>query len=334
MTRGRTIACGIVGLIVLLGLPKALTPHQLHVAFQVLLFGYLSYCWSILGGFAGQTSFGHALFMAVGAYTSTVLLLSFGVSPWLGMLAGGALSGLLGLFIGYLSFRYGIKGAYFGLVTVAFTEIGRIVALNVPAIGGALGLYIPIQSDSFRELKFVDKISYYYVAAGFLLLVLAVTAWLERSATGHKLTAIRENENAAQALGINVIRYKLFATGLSAFMTALGGTLYAHYVTFIDPHTLLNLNMALEITIYAIVGGVGTLFGPLIGAVFLLPLADLVRTALGQSYAGIHLVVYGAVLMAVILFVPEGLMGLLRTAFARGRARHDTRDAAAQEAVP
>ena len=256
-----------------------ITPHQLHVAFQILLFGCLAYCWASSAALRARHPFGHALFMAVGAYTSTVLLLNFGVSPWLGMLAGGLLSGLLGLFIGYLSFRYGIKGTYFGLVTVAFTEIGRIVALNVPAIGGALGLYIPIQSNSFWELKFVDKASYYYVAAGFLLLVLAVTAWLERSATGHKLMAIRENENAAQALGINVIRYKLFATGLSAFMTALGGTLYAHYVTFIDPHTLLNLNMALEITIYAIVGGIGTLFGPLVGAVFLLPLADFTHRA-------------------------------------------------------
>jgi branched-chain amino acid transport system permease protein len=333
VTRGLTIVCGAAALLVLLVLPRALTPHQLHVAFQILLFGYLTYCWNILGGFAGQTSFGHALFMAVGAYTSTVLLLDFGVSPWLGMLAGGALSGLLGLFIGYLSFRYGIKGAYFGLVTVAFTEIGRIVALNTPAIGGALGLYIPIQNNSFWELKFVDKTSYYYVAAAFLLLVLAVTAWLERSTIGHKLMAIRENEDAAQALGINVIRYKLFATGLSAFMTALGGTLYAHYVTFIDPGTLLNLNMALEITIYAIAGGVGTLFGPLIGAVFLLPLADIVRTALGQSYAGIHLVVYGAVLMAVILFVPEGLVGLLRRGFARGRAARNADNGAANEAA-
>ena len=327
MTRPLNILLGVAALVVLFGLPKLVTSHQLHVAFQILLFGYLSYCWNILGGFAGQPSFGHALFMAVGAYTSTVLLLDFGISPWLGMIAGGTLSALLGLFIGYLSFRYGIKGTYFGLVTVAFTEIGRIVALNTPAIGGALGLYIPIQSNDVWQLKFVDKASYYYVAVGFLLLVLAVTVWLQRSPTGHKLVAIRENEDAAKALGINVIRYKLFATGLSAFMTALGGTLYAHYVTFIDPHTLLNLNMALEITIYAIVGGTGTLFGPLIGALFLVPLADLVRTALGQSYAGIHLVVYGAVLMVVILFMPEGFIGLLRARFPRRRKL-------AREAVP
>jgi len=317
MTRAAGIACGALALLALVALPRVLGPHQMHVAFQILLFGYLTYCWNILGGFAGQPSFGHALFMAVGAYTSTVLLLNFGLSPWLGMLAGGALAGLLGLFIGYLSFRYGIKGTYFGLVTVAFTEIGRVIALNVPAIGGALGLYIPIQSTDFWQLKFVDKTAYYYVALGFLILALAVTAWLQRSPVGHRLLAIRENEDAAQALGVDVLRYKLFATMLSAFLTALGGTLYAHYVTFIDPNTLLNLNMALEITIYSIVGGVGTLFGPLIGAVFLLPIADLMRIALGQSYAGIHLVVYGAVLMAVILFVPEGLMGLIDRAWRR-----------------
>jgi branched-chain amino acid transport system permease protein len=295
-----------------LAAPRYLSDHQVHVLVQILLFAYLSSCWNILGGFTGQLSFGHALFMAVGAYTSTLLLLHFGLSPWLGMLAGGALAAILGLFIGYLSFRYGIKGTYFVLVTLAFTEIARIVALNTPAIGGALGLYIAIKSDNFWQLKFVNKSNYFYVILALLLLVLAVSAWLERSRTGHRLIAIRENEGAAEALGINLLRYKLFATALSAFLTALGGTFYAHYVTFIDPNTLLNMNMALEITIYSIVGGIGTLVGPLLGAAFLVPIAEWVRVALGNNYAGIHLVVYGLILMAVIRFAPDGLLGLIK----------------------
>ena len=178
-----------------------------------------------------------------------------------------------------------------------------------------MGLYIPIKTNDFMQLKFVEKSHYYYVMLGFLLLVMAVTAWLQHSKTGHRLVAIRENEDAAQALGINLLRYKLFATALSAFLTAMGGTLFAHYVTFIDPNTLLNMSMALEITIYAIVGGVGTLFGPLIGAVFLVPIAETIRATLGKSYAGIHLVVYGAVLVAVILFARDGLMGVFRNRF-------------------
>lgn len=295
--------------------PSLLENHHIHVLIQILLFAYVSYCWNILGGFAGQLSFGHGLFMAVGAYTSTLLLLKLGISPWLGMIAGGLLAAALGLFIGFLSFRYGIKGTYFSLVTLAFTEISRIVALNTEAIGGAMGLYIPIKTNDFLQLKFVEKSHYYYVMLGFLLLVMAVTAWLQHSRTGHRLVAIRENEDAAQALGINLLRYKLFATALSAFLTAMGGTLFAHYVTFIDPNTLLNMSMALEITIYAIVGGVGTLFGPLIGAVFLVPIAETIRATLGKSYAGIHLVVYGAVLMAVILFARDGLMGVFRNRF-------------------
>ena len=307
------IPCGVV-LAAAVAAPSFLDSHHIHILIQILLFAYVSYCWNILGGFAGQLSFGHALFMAVGAYTSTLLLLKLGISPWLGMIAGGLLSAALGLFIGFLSFRYGIKGTYFSLVTLAFTEIARVVALNTEAVGGAMGLYIPIKANDFMQLKFVEKAHYYYLMLGFLLLVMAVTAWLERSKTGHRLVAIRENEDAAQALGINLLRYKLFATALSAFLTALGGTLYAHYVTFIDPNTLLNMNMAVEITIYAIVGGVGTLFGPLVGAVFLVPVAETVRTSLGQSYAGIHLVVYGAVLMAVILFARDGLIGLFKSA--------------------
>ncbi len=312
-------------------LPYGLTAHHTHVLIQILMFAYLSYCWNILGGFAGQLSFGHPLFMAVGAYTSTMLLLKLGLSPWAGMLVGGVLAATVGLFIGYLSFRYGIKGPYFALVTLAFAEIARIVALNVPAIGGALGLYIPIQANDFWQLKFVDKSAYYHVVLGFLLLALAVTAWLERSRTGHCLLAVRENEEAAQALGVNLIRSKLFATGLSAFLTALGGTLYAHYVTFIDPHTLLNLNMALEITIYAIVGGIGTLWGPLLGSVVLVPLAEGVRGTLGKSYAGIHLVVYGAALVIIILFAPEGFVGLFRGIRLRGLAARVRLPAADQE---
>jgi branched-chain amino acid transport system permease protein len=152
--------------------------------------------------------------LAVGAYTSTLLLLQLGVSPWIGMLAGGTLAGALGLFIGYLSFRYGIKGTFFVLVTLAFTEIARIIALNTSAIGGASGLYIPIRANDLWHLKFVNKSHYYYVIFGLLLIVFAVTAWLERSRTGHRLVAIRENEDAAEALGINLLRYKLLATGL------------------------------------------------------------------------------------------------------------------------
>jgi branched-chain amino acid transport system permease protein len=313
MSAPRIMAVALVSIALLTCLPMLLSVHQMHVAIQILLFAYLSLSWNILGGFTGQLSFGHALFMAVGAYTSTILLLRTGLSPWIGMIAGGVLAALLGLFIGYLSFRYRIKGTYFALVTLAFTEVGRIVALNTEAVGGAMGLYIPIQTNEPWQLKFVDKSHYYYVMLGFLVLAMAVTAWIERSAIGHRLIAIRENEDAAQALGINLMRYKLLATALSAFLAALGGTLYAHYVTFIDPNTLLNMNMALEITIYAIVGGIGTLFGPLLGAAFLVPVAELVRTTFGQSYAGVHLVVYGAVLIAVILFAPDGFMGLVRS---------------------
>jgi branched-chain amino acid transport system permease protein len=313
MSAPRIMAVALGSIALLTCLPMLLSVHQMHVAIQILLFAYLSLSWNILGGFTGQLSFGHALFMAVGAYTSTILLLRTGLSPWIGMIAGGVLAALLGLFIGYLSFRYRIKGTYFALVTLAFTEVGRIVALNTEAVGGAMGLYIPIQTNEPWQLKFVDKSHYYYVMLGFLVLAMAVTAWIERSAIGHRLIAIRENEDAAQALGINLMRYKLLATALSAFLAALGGTLYAHYVTFIDPNTLLNMNMALEITIYAIVGGIGTLFGPLLGAAFLVPVAELVRTTFGQSYAGVHLVVYGAVLIAVILFAPDGFIGLVRS---------------------
>jgi branched-chain amino acid transport system permease protein len=311
MSRPWAAGLGVVAIAALL--PLLLPSHEIHVLIQVLMFAYLAYCWNVLGGFAGQLSFGHPLFMAVGAYTSTLMLLKLGISPWIGMVVGALLAAMLGIFIGFLSFRYGVKGTYFSLVTLAFMEIARIVALNTEAIGGAMGLYIPIKHTDFLRFEFAEKAHYYYVMLAFVLLALAITGWLQHSVRGRRLVAIRENEDAAQALGINLLSHKLFATALSAALTAMGGTLYAQYITFIDPDTLLNMSLGIEITIYAIVGGVGTLLGPLVGAALLVPIAELVRASLGQSHAGVHLIVYGAVLMAVILFAPEGLLGLLRT---------------------
>lgn len=307
------LTAGLAAIALAALLPLFLQAHQIHVLIQVLMFAYLGYCWNVLGGFAGQLSFGHPLFMAVGAYTSTLLLLKYGISPWLGMLVGALLAAMLGIFVGFLSFRYGVKGTYFSLVTLAFMEIARIVALNTEAVGGALGLYIPIKQTNFMRFEFVEKAHYYYVMLAFLLMALAVTGRLQHSVRGQRLVAIRENEDAAQALGVNLLRHKLFATALSAFLTAMGGTLYAQYVTFIDPNTLLNMNLAIEITIYAIVGGVGTLMGPLVGAALLVPIAELVRAWLSQGHAGVHLIVYGAVLMAVIRFAPDGLVGLIHS---------------------
>ena len=333
MTASRSIVPFVAAVAAATALPFVLTPYFIHVLIQILMFAYLSYCWNILGGFAGQLSFGHAMFMAVGAYTSTMLLLKLGLTPWLGMLVGGVLAALIGLFIGYVSFRYGIKGPYFGLTTLAFAEISRHVALNIAAIGGALGLYITIRSTDVWQMKFVEKGAYYYVILGLLIVAIGVTRWLELSRTGHCIVAVRENEQAAQAAGIDVVGYKLVATALSAFLTALGGTFYAHYVTFIDPHTLLNMNMALEITIYAIVGGLGTLWGPLLGAVVLVPLSEVMRATLGHSYAGIHLAVYGLALIAIMLFASDGLVGLFRTFWRRRAPARVARISPGREAI-
>ena len=200
-----TKTAGLAALALALLLPLILPTHQMHMLIQVLMFAYLGYCWNILGGFAGQLSFGHPLFMAVGAYTSTLLLLKFGISPWLGMIIGALLAAVTGVFVGFLSFRYGVKGTYFSLVTLAFMEIARIVALNTEAVGGALGLYIPIKQTDFLRFEFVEKAHYYYVMLAFLLMALAVTNRMQHSVFGQRLVAIRENEDAAQALGITVL---------------------------------------------------------------------------------------------------------------------------------
>lgn len=315
---------------VLVLVPPFLDTYVQHMLILVFLYAYLAAAWNILGGYAGQLSLGHALFVGAGAYTSTLLFIWFRLSPWLGMFAGAAVSTLMGLFIGYLSFRYRVKGPFFALATLAFTQIFVFVALNTKQVGGASGLTVPLVDNSLAHYQFTGKIGYYYIILALLALGLGITYWLRRTRTGYYFVAIRENEAAAQALGINLMRYKLIATAISASLSALGGTFYAQYVLFIDPHSTLGLAISLQVIIYSVVGGMGTVFGPVLGALVLVPVAEVVRSILGRGgVSGIHLMVYGAFLVFAILFLRDGIMGWLRGLFTRptkavGRARRAT----------
>ena len=215
--------------------PPFLPPYFLEILISVMLFGYLGAAWNILGGYAGQFSFGHAAYFGIGAYTSTLLFLTLGLTPWLGMLAGGVLAAVFGLFAGYLSFRYGLRGPYFSLVTLAFAEMLRVVAVNTKAVGSSLGLVIPNRESAPLNFVFAGKLPYYYVILAMALAALWITRRLERSKLGYSLLAIRENENAAEAAGVDSLGMKLRAMALSSFLTALGGTFYAQYFAYIDP---------------------------------------------------------------------------------------------------
>ena len=291
--------------------PPLLPKYYLEILITVLFTAYLGAAWNILGGYAGQFSFGHAAFFGIGAYTSTLLLLRAGLTPWIGMLAGAGLAAAFGVFAGYLSFRYGLKGPYFSLVTLAFAEMLRVVAVNTKAVGASLGLVVPTAVAAPGMFVFAGKLPYYYVILAMAIGALALTAALERARLGYALVAVRENEDAAEAAGVDALGMKLRAMGISSCLTALGGSFYAQYFAYIDPAITFGPAVSIQGLLPAIVGGAGTVFGPLLGAFVLTPVSELTR-ALLRGRAGADVMLYGLVLILVISFLPQGLMGLRR----------------------
>lgn len=298
-------------LLVLLFLPLAVTQYTLSIFVLIFYYAYLGQCWNILTGYTGYVSLGHAIFLGIGAYTSAYLSLTFGVSPWLGMVAGGIIAGLVGLFMGYLSFRFGLRGVYFILLTVAFAELGRIVTLHIRPLGSFSGLFIPFK-PSFLHFQFIGNVPYYYIALGFMLFSLLIVKLIERSRLGYYFVSIREDEDAAENLGVNTFRYKMIAVGISGFLTALAGTFYTNYLFYINPNSVFGAAPSIEIILRPIIGGAGTLLGPVIGSFVMTPLAEASRTFFAKSgYEGIHLVIYGLLLVLVVLFLPRGVVTYL-----------------------
>jgi branched-chain amino acid transport system permease protein len=301
-----------LALVVLLALPAVLSSYLLTIFILALFYAFLGQAWNIVGGYTGQLSAGHAAFVGIGAYTAAMLSSEYGLTPWLGMLVGAALASGLGAVIGYLGFRFGLRGFYFVLLTVAFAEVCRILVSNIDALGGALGLYITFTGNP-RQFQFQDQRVYYYVALALMLVATGVTALIERRRFGIYLTAIREDEGACEALGVDTFKYKMLAMVVSSFLTGLGGTFYAFYLFSLQPNTVFGIPLSVEIIIRPIIGGAGTLLGPILGSFILTPLAELSRQYFGQSgLHGAHLIVYGVLLVSVVLFLPQGAYPYLR----------------------
>ena len=290
----------------LVALPWMVSSYAVTVLIFIFFYAYLGQAWNIVGGYAGQLSAGHAAFVGVGGYAAALLSMHAGLTPWIGMWIGGMLAAALGAFIGYLGFRFGLRGFYFVLLTVAFAEICRVVALNVDAVGGALGLYISFTGNP-RQFQFQDNRVYYYVALALMLGATALVWALERHRLGAYLTAIRQDEGACEALGIDTLRCKMVAMVLSSFLTGVGGTFYAFYLFSLQPNAVFGIPLSVEIIIRPIVGGAGTVLGPLLGSFILSPLAEISRTYFAQGgWSGVHLIVYGLLLISVVLFLPRG----------------------------
>ena len=268
----------------------------------------LAQAWNVLGGFGGQFSFGHALFFGTGAYVQAMAQVHAGWNPWCTLALAMAMSASVGLMVGALSFRYGLKGSYFALVTLAFAEVFRIVALSVPFTGAGVGLMLPL-NESVSNMQFASRAGYVWLILGLVTLALCITAWLRHSRFGAYLQAVRDNEDAARAVGVNPFKVKLWATVISGALMGAGGAFYVQVFQYIDPGLGFGPHTSVEALVGAIVGGMGTLWGPVVGALALHVLADLTRNLFGQL-PGINMVVYGCVLVLIVMFLPRGVAGL------------------------
>jgi len=298
-------------LILVLALPAVISsPTWLHIIVLIFFYAYLTTSWNMVGGFAGVLPLGHAVFLGIGAYTSTVLYLQYGISPWLGMLAGGILAVAAGMVIGLPTLK--MRGAYFALATIAFAEGVRVMVENIDYLGplklnGPRGLQVPPLNTGWANFMFSSKVPYYYIILGLLLGILFLTWVVSRSKLGYYLTAGGEEPEAAQALGVNVSRAKVIAMALSCFFTALAGTFYAQFSLFIHPKSTISLDISFEIAFIALIGGRGSIAGPVLGALLLRPVSDLSRIYFGDTLPGMHLVIYGVVLILVMIYQPRGL---------------------------
>ena len=282
----------------------------------------LAQAWNILGGYGGQFSFGHALFFGVGAYMQVIAQVSFGLNAWVALALAVAAAAMIGLALGAITFRYGLKGSYFALVTLAFAEVFRIGAVSVGFTGGGVGMMLPL-SESFDNLQFSTRKGYIVLMLAFVVIAAVATAWIRHSRFGAGLMAVRDNEDAASAIGVDPARAKRGAITLSAAFMGAGGAFYVQVFQYIDPGIAFGPHVSVEALVAAIVGGMGTLWGPVLGALALHLLADLTRNLFGQL-PGLNMVIYGSLLVLIVTFLPRGLMGLMglvgRTAQARSAA--------------
>jgi branched-chain amino acid transport system permease protein len=294
----------------------------LNFLILALMIALVGQGWNVLGGYGGQYSFGHAAFFGTGAYVTAIVQMRYGLDAWTGFALGIAGGALTGAAIGALTFRSGLKGSYFALVTLAFAEVLRILASVAPITGAGVGILIALDLRP-QAFQFQSRAPFYWILLGLVGVSLVIVRLIEQSRFGAWLVAVRENEDAARALGVDATRIKLVAITVSAAMTAAGGAFYAQYFLFIDSGIAYGPWISVEALLAPIVGGIGTVFGPLLGALVVRTLGELTKLGTGDA-PGLDLVIYGGLLILVVAFAPRGLAGVLsdlRGRVARLRSR-------------
>jgi branched-chain amino acid transport system permease protein len=280
---------------------------------MIMMYATMSIGWNIIGGYTGQVSFGNAAFFGLGAYAAALLLVNYGINPWLGMLAGCVLSVCLAVIVGYPCFR--LQGHYFAIATIAVGEIMVVIFTNWDFVGAAVGIYLPIKEESLLNFEFhTTKMPYYYISLVMMLVAIAVSYAIEKCRLGYYFRAIKDDPDGARSLGINIRKYKMIAFSISAILTSICGTFYAQYVLYIHPSSTMDLMMSIHLCIIVMIGGIGKLFGPVLGAFIFIPLMELTRVYLGSGGQGIDMIIYGLLVIIIAIWRPQGLWAL----FARG----------------
>jgi len=322
--RGRIVLA--VALAVLVALPLAADRYVLSVLTLIFYFAYVGQAWNLMMGYAGQLSLGHALYVGLGGYVAALLWLDFGIGPWLGVFAAVAVASGFGAVIGWLGFRFGIAGVYFALLTIAFAEFTRIGFDHLGFTGGAAGLFLPFEQKRMGEWWNLrgGQLLFYYLALALAAGSVLVVALIARSRLGYQWLAVREDETAARALGIDAFAVKMAAVVISSAMTAVGGVFYAFYYNNLFPSQVFEMSRSIELILAPIVGGLGTAFGPVIGAFILTPLGEgliAVTGRLGVNAPGVKAVFYGAILIGIVYAMPTGVWPRLAGLFGlKGRA--------------
>ena len=284
-------------------------PYLQGIGVTALIVASLAVAWNIVGGLGGRLSFGHAAFFGVGGYTSSLLLINFNVSPWIGGLVGMLVAGTLALLLGSITVH--LRGIYFTLVTFVFALILLSLARTVSSLtGGDVGLSLPLMQPSFGMLQFHGQISYYYIALGLLLIYVTIAAFIIKSPFGYRLKSIRDDEQVARALGVHTNQVKIQAFVLSGMMVSFAGTLMAQQGLFIDPGSAFGVDRSVEMALGAIFGGIGTLWGPVVGGIAVVTIGEVANNSLRDVFAGADTLVYGVVLVAVALWLPGGIASI------------------------
>jgi len=294
--------------VILMLLPLFLDNYALGIFIMIFYWAYVGQSWNVLTGYTGHISLGHALYIGIGAYATTYLAQTIGLTPWIGMFLGGFIAVAIALFLGFLGFRFGLRGVYFVIMTIAFAELARLAVSHIEALGSFTGIFLDF-NPSFYNFQFRGNMPYYYIALGFMVASLIAVRIIEISKVGRFIVAIREDEEAAQALGVNTFKYNMIAIAISAFMTSLAGAFYANYIFYLHPNSLFGMSLSIELILRPIVGGLGTLFGPVIGSIILTPLSEISRAYFAKGgLEGLHLILYGVLTILVVLFMPKGII--------------------------